>query len=69
VLVAEAPGLPARMQEVALVPDERDSSGPEAATTATDDFRALLKAAAMRYSRPIQIIRRTTWDPAFTPSR
>jgi hypothetical protein len=32
-----------------------------------DDFRALLKAAAMRYSRPIQIIRRTTWDPAFTP--
>jgi argonaute-like protein implicated in RNA metabolism and viral defense len=33
-----------------------------------DDFRALLKAAAMRYSRPIQIIRRTTWDPAFTPS-
>ena len=32
-----------------------------------DDFRALLKAAAMRYSRPIQIIRRTTWDPAFKP--
>ena len=32
-----------------------------------DDFRALLKAAAMRYGRPIQIIRRTTWDPAFTP--
>ncbi|HUZ52199.1 MAG TPA: hypothetical protein VMU94_06690 [Streptosporangiaceae bacterium] len=33
-----------------------------------DDFRALLKATAMRYSRPIQIIRRTTWDPAFTPA-
>src|SRR6266545_4857568 len=33
-----------------------------------DDFRALLKAMAMRYSRPIQIIRRTTWDPAFTPA-
>ena len=33
----------------------------------TDDFRALLKAAAMRYSRPIQVIRRTTWDPAFRP--
>lgn len=31
-----------------------------------DDFRALLKAAAMRYSRPIQIIRRTTWDPGYT---
>lgn len=32
-----------------------------------DDFRALLKATAMRFSRPIQIIRRTTWDPTFTP--
>jgi len=27
-----------------------------------DDFRAVLKAVAMRYSRPIQIIRRSTWD-------
>lgn len=33
-----------------------------------DDFRALLKARAMRYSRPIQIIRRTTWDPTFKPA-
>jgi hypothetical protein len=32
-----------------------------------DDFRAVLKAVAMRYSRPIQIIRRSTWDPSFTP--
>ncbi|MER5531937.1 hypothetical protein ABT075_46410 [Streptomyces sp. NPDC002677] len=32
-----------------------------------DDFRAVLKAAAMRYSRPMQIIRRSTWDPSFTP--
>ncbi|WP_329614124.1 hypothetical protein OG244_13655 [Streptomyces brevispora] len=32
-----------------------------------DDFRAVLKAMAMRYSRPIQIIRRSTWDPSFTP--
>lgn len=30
-----------------------------------DDFRAVLKAMAMRYSRPIQIIRRSTWDPTF----
>jgi argonaute-like protein implicated in RNA metabolism and viral defense len=37
------------------------------ATEPTDDFRALLKATAMRYSRPIQIIRRTTWDPGFKP--
>ncbi|MFI9412855.1 hypothetical protein [Nocardia gamkensis] len=32
-----------------------------------DDFRAVLKAVAMRYSRPIQIVRRTTWDPTYTP--
>jgi hypothetical protein len=32
-----------------------------------DDFRALLKAATMRHSRPIQIIRRSTWDPTFKP--
>ncbi|MFY1659314.1 argonaute/piwi family protein [Micromonospora sp. WMMD1274] len=32
-----------------------------------DDFRALLKAVAMRYSRPIQIVRRSTWDPSFKP--
>jgi len=32
-----------------------------------DDFRAVLKAVAMRYSRPIQIIRRSTWDSTFTP--
>lgn len=33
-----------------------------------DDFRALLKAAAMRYSRPIQVIRRSTWDRSFKPA-
>ncbi|GAA2715911.1 argonaute/piwi family protein [Actinoplanes palleronii] len=32
-----------------------------------EDFRALLKARAMRYRFPIQIIRRTTWDPGFKP--
>ena len=37
------------------------------AAESADDFRALLKAAAMRYSRPIQIVRRTTWDPGFRP--
>ncbi|NNH68307.1 hypothetical protein HLB23_00155 [Nocardia uniformis] len=36
-------------------------------TEPVEDFRALLKARAMRYSRPIQIIRRSTWDPNFTP--
>jgi hypothetical protein len=37
------------------------------AAESADDFRALLKAAAMRYSRPIQIVRWTTWDPGFRP--
>ncbi|WP_306211077.1 argonaute/piwi family protein [Actinoplanes sp. RD1] len=32
-----------------------------------DDFRALLKARAMRYHVPIQVLRRTTWDPTFKP--
>lgn len=41
--------------------------GARAPAEPADDFRALLKAAAMRYSRPIQIIRRTTWDPGFRP--
>lgn len=30
-----------------------------------DDFRAVLKAAAMRHSAPIQVIRRSTWDPTY----
>lgn len=31
------------------------------------DFRALLKAKSLKTSRPIQIIRRDTWDPTFKP--
>lgn len=31
------------------------------------NFRTLLKARAMRFSRPLQIVRRTTWDPSFKP--
>ncbi|GAA1150745.1 argonaute/piwi family protein [Nocardioides aquiterrae] len=29
------------------------------------DFHSLLKARSLRYSQPIQIIRRSTWDPTF----
>lgn len=32
-----------------------------------EDFRAQLKAEAMRYRQPLQIIRRTTWDPTYKP--
>ncbi|GAA4345527.1 argonaute/piwi family protein [Microbacterium rhizosphaerae] len=31
------------------------------------NFRALLKARSLKTSRPIQIIRRDTWDPSFKP--
>ncbi|WP_368496879.1 hypothetical protein [Herbiconiux sp. A18JL235] len=31
------------------------------------DFRALLKARSLKTSRPIQILRRDTWDPSFKP--
>jgi len=31
----------------------------------TGDFRSMLKARALRYGRPIQIVRRGTWDSAF----
>src|SRR6202142_145110 len=56
-----------------LLPDaphpraDTDAPGKKTPPEPADDFRALLKAVAMRYSRPIQIIRRTTWDPAFKP--
>jgi hypothetical protein len=57
-----------------MLPDapepEADPAAPwkkNPAARQADDFRALLKATAMRYSRPIQIIRRTTWDPGFKP--
>ena len=33
------------------------------------DFHELLKARSLRTSRPIQLIRRETWDPAFKPKR
>ncbi|MEI5671850.1 MULTISPECIES: argonaute/piwi family protein [unclassified Nocardioides] len=29
------------------------------------DFHSLLKARSLRYSQPIQLIRRSTWDPTF----
>ncbi|HEY8114626.1 MAG TPA: hypothetical protein VII16_17520 [Actinomycetes bacterium] len=64
VIVARPEVLPERAEP------EVDPAGPwkkVPPAEAVDDFRALLKATAMRHSRPIQIIRRTTWDPTFTP--
>jgi len=76
-ILDEEPGcdviLIARPSEVAERPQrETDPNAPwkKAPLPApVDDFRALLKARAMRYSRPTQIIRRTTWDPTYKPSR
>lgn len=33
------------------------------------DFHALLKARSLRYKQPIQIVRRSTWDPTFKDPR
>jgi hypothetical protein len=57
-----------------MLPDAPESEADPAApwkrvqaAKPADDFHALLKATAMRYSRPTQIIRHTTWDPGFKP--
>jgi len=64
ILIARPEGLAERPQREAD-PDAPWKKAP--LPEPVDDFRALLKARAMRYSRPIQIIRRTTWDPTYKP--
>ncbi|MBB3042499.1 argonaute/piwi family protein [Nocardioides soli] len=43
--------------------DGEEPSGP--LPPGQGDFHSLLKARSLRYSQPIQIIRRSTWDPTF----
>ncbi len=64
VLVARPDALP-EQPEPQVDPDAPWRKTPP--VEPVDDFRALLKATAMRHSRPIQIIRRSTWDPHFKP--
>lgn len=64
VLIARPEHLPERPAPE-IDPDAPWKKAPPAEPV--DDFRAVLKAVAMRYSRPIQIIRRSTWDRSFTP--
>jgi hypothetical protein len=64
ILIARPEELPER-PEREVDPEAPWKKAPP--TEPVDDFRALLKAVAMRYSRPIQIIRRSTWDPTFKP--
>jgi hypothetical protein len=46
------------------LPEPPRAPGQHMSST-TPDFHALLKAAALLHSRPIQMIRRSTWDPSF----
>ncbi|MFZ4138677.1 argonaute/piwi family protein [Streptomyces koyangensis] len=64
VIIARPESLPERPAPE-IDPDAPWKKAPPAEPV--DDFRAVLKAMAMRYSRPIQIIRRSTWDPSFAP--
>jgi hypothetical protein len=46
-------------------PQPEAGAWPKARSLVAADFRSMLKAKSLKYSRPIQIIRRTTWDPTF----
>lgn len=51
-----------RLRRIAVGADI-EATGPLA--PGLGDFHSLLKARSLTYSRPIQIVRRSTWDPAF----
>jgi hypothetical protein len=61
VLIARPDHLPERAPQ--KVDDRRAWLKPRRASA--ENFRALLKAESMRFSRPLQLIRRSTWDPHF----
>jgi hypothetical protein len=65
ILVARPDDLPERDEATPTPGVKPDRAAPPLAA----DFRALLKAASLRGSRPIQVVRRTTWDPGFQPRR
>lgn len=44
---------------------ETDGSGPSERAPLLADFHSLLKAKSLKYKQPIQIVRRSTWDPTF----
>ncbi|MGH3275869.1 MAG: hypothetical protein ACRDNZ_16285 [Streptosporangiaceae bacterium] len=48
-------------------PQPRRGWRARAKVPVAEDFRAQLKAEAMRHSHPLQLIRRTTWDPSYRP--
>jgi hypothetical protein len=64
VLIARPDDLPERAAAKSpLRPWDKPTDGN------SENFRALLKAEGMRFSRPMQILRRSTWDPTFKDTR
>jgi hypothetical protein len=56
---------PDRLPERTLAKVDPNRAWLKARPGNSENFRALLKAEAMRFSRPLQLIRRSTWDPEF----
>ena len=63
VLVARPDQLPEGAQEA----EPRHGWRARGNACVAEDFRAQLKAEAMRHSHPLQLIRHATWDPSHRP--
>lgn len=61
ILIARPDDLPERP----LVEADPDRPWKKPRRAPAENFRAVLKADAMRYRQPLQLIRRGTWDPKF----
>jgi hypothetical protein len=55
---------PEQLDDVAATKDGESSGSTETMPVGVD-FHSMLKARSLKYSRPIQIVRRGTWDQAF----
>ena len=56
---------PEQLDDVAAVPNDGPAGSSRTVMPVGMDFHSMLKARSLRYSRPIQIIRRSTWDRSF----
>jgi hypothetical protein len=65
VLVARPEDLPERP----LAEADPDRPWKKPRRVPAENFRAVLKADAMRYGHPLQLMRRGTWDPKFKDAR
>jgi hypothetical protein len=55
---------PEQLDDVAVT-KEGEPSGSSETMPVGVDFHSMLKARSLKYSRPIQIVRRSTWDQSF----